>query len=284
MNVIYSNSSRIFLLLLSAVVFFTALVSPADAQGLTQCGNGICNTTSGENPFTCKADCSTACTNDCDKTKNPYCQVCKSEPTPSPTTVCPLKNKGDANCDTKIDLLDFNLWRGAFLTTSSKATDFNNDTASDLIDFNIWRDGFLQKPLDCQPKPPCVGNFPACDIPEPPNTKWCAQPTSIPPTPMPESGPGEECGGTAPDARQCINGFRCLKLSFMPQVKGTCYPVPANTPSPAGPGEACGGTAPGAKLCMNGYTCYSNNPADPDGLTGGKCIIQENMYPPDRPT
>ncbi len=72
-----------------------------------------------------------------------WCPVTPT-PTQSASQQCALYSKGDANCDGKIDMDDFNIWRDEFLKTStSKTSDFNNDGVINTDDFNIWRDGFL---------------------------------------------------------------------------------------------------------------------------------------------
>lgn len=69
--------------------------------------------------------------------------------TSSPTvSYCSLKNQGDANCDGKINILDFNLWKNEFLSeleekTTKRDSDFNKDNLVTILDFNIWRTGFL---------------------------------------------------------------------------------------------------------------------------------------------
>lgn len=63
-------------------------------------------------------------------------------PTPGGLTPTPVScdlSHGDANCDGKIDLIDFNLWRQQFTTTVISSADFNSDGKVDLVDFNIWR-------------------------------------------------------------------------------------------------------------------------------------------------
>lgn len=65
-----------------------------------------------------------------------------SAPSFSPTipTQCPLKPKGDANCDGKVDLIDFEIWRKEYRgELTSKDADFNSDGKVDLIDFETWR-------------------------------------------------------------------------------------------------------------------------------------------------
>ncbi|HVT00966.1 MAG TPA: dockerin type I repeat-containing protein [Patescibacteria group bacterium] len=72
--------------------------------------------------------------------------------TPTSTQSCALKSKGDANCDGKVNILDFNSWRDNYLLGSNPnatpppsflVADFNGDGGVNILDFNIWRDGFL---------------------------------------------------------------------------------------------------------------------------------------------
>lgn len=77
-----------------------------------------------------------------------------STPTPTPTSssvvavtqpascTSPLKSKGDANCDTIINILDFNIWRDeAYGKIAATRANFNKDQGNnvDILDFNIWR-------------------------------------------------------------------------------------------------------------------------------------------------
>ncbi len=66
-------------------------------------------------------------------------------PTISPTSsACGNKTKGDSNCDNKIDIVDFEIWRKEFMKTLTTSTsDFNSDAKVDLVDFEIWRKGFM---------------------------------------------------------------------------------------------------------------------------------------------
>lgn len=65
------------------------------------------------------------------------------EPTPTPDLGgdCPIhRSKGNANCDDKIDLIDFEIWRREYLgDLTTKDADFNNNGVVDFIDFEIWR-------------------------------------------------------------------------------------------------------------------------------------------------
>lgn len=60
---------------------------------------------------------------------------------------CPQKPQGDADCNGKTNLLDFNQWLGVYtrllndqaVSEEEKTNvDFNNDARVDLIDFSIW--------------------------------------------------------------------------------------------------------------------------------------------------
>ncbi len=53
---------------------------------------------------------------------------------------CALKLSGDANCDNKIDLNDFEQFRKEYnREVNTKLTDFNQDDKISLADFEIWR-------------------------------------------------------------------------------------------------------------------------------------------------
>lgn len=53
---------------------------------------------------------------------------------------CSLHEKGDANCDSKIDLVDFEIFRKEYTRVlSTNTADFNADSSVTLLDFEIWR-------------------------------------------------------------------------------------------------------------------------------------------------
>lgn len=56
---------------------------------------------------------------------------------------CSLKSSGDANCDGRIDIKDFYVWRREFLSRSGFSSDFNQSGTVDVRDFMLWRGGFL---------------------------------------------------------------------------------------------------------------------------------------------
>lgn len=60
-----------------------------------------------------------------------------------PPGACPLKNRGDANCDQRIEIADFNIWRSEFLAGTHERADFDGNGIVGISDFNAWRDGFL---------------------------------------------------------------------------------------------------------------------------------------------
>lgn len=66
-----------------------------------------------------------------------------STSTPQPS--CTLKSKGDADCNGKVDLVDYEIWRKEALGgLTSKNANFNPtvDSLVDIVDFEIWRKGF----------------------------------------------------------------------------------------------------------------------------------------------
>ena len=67
---------------------------------------------------------------------------------PTSTQLTPTSNScrhglGDANCDGKVDIVDFELWRREFTReVSTTLSDFNGDAKIDIIDFELWRKSF----------------------------------------------------------------------------------------------------------------------------------------------
>lgn len=56
---------------------------------------------------------------------------------------CPLKNKGDANCDGSVNQFDLSIWEIEFSTKNSPLrSDFNNDGVVNLVDYGVWRNTF----------------------------------------------------------------------------------------------------------------------------------------------
>lgn len=62
---------------------------------------------------------------------------------PPTTVVCPLKPQGDANCDNKVDMIDYEIWRQDFVNQTSGDADFDKNGQTDLIDYETWRQGFV---------------------------------------------------------------------------------------------------------------------------------------------
>lgn len=65
-----------------------------------------------------------------------------SSPTPVISS-CHLKNKGDANCDNFINIVDFQIWKTDFVNALkgiiNNQSDFNNNGLINIVDFNIWK-------------------------------------------------------------------------------------------------------------------------------------------------
>jgi len=118
--------------------------------------SGICRTDYsivGYNPETQKTSCNSS--------GNLSAKCCfynpPVTPTPVPPTATPiagaptitnLKNRGDANSDGHITIVDFNIWRDEFKKIKTTLTsDFNNSGTITIVDFNIWKDGFKDPSL-----------------------------------------------------------------------------------------------------------------------------------------
>lgn len=56
---------------------------------------------------------------------------------------CPTKDRGDANCDGLIDLVDFRIWATEYSTGVGTSADFNGDGSVSFGDFSIWRDNYV---------------------------------------------------------------------------------------------------------------------------------------------
>jgi len=55
-----------------------------------------------------------------------------------PSDTC-KKSSGDANCDGAINESDYTIWKDEFISGSGNSADFNSDSKVDLVDFEIWR-------------------------------------------------------------------------------------------------------------------------------------------------
>jgi hypothetical protein len=53
------------------------------------------------------------------------------------TKLCSKFEKGDANCDTKINMMDYSSWIESY-RNETIAGDFNNDGMTDELDYAIW--------------------------------------------------------------------------------------------------------------------------------------------------
>ncbi len=68
-------------------------------------------------------------------------------PTPTtPSGQCSLKSEGDANCDNKIDFVDFEILRKEMTgVLSTKTSDFNSDGLITIADFELFRRGYYNR-------------------------------------------------------------------------------------------------------------------------------------------
>lgn len=118
-----------------------------DCASLKRLKNGVCRLDSRGWPD-CVED-STVTTVPTSVTPTPTQAIPTNTPQPTAAIIsCPLKSKGDANCDRKINTDDFGIWWDEYyriLTTT--AADFNRDGIVDLDnDFIIWKNS-MRDPL-----------------------------------------------------------------------------------------------------------------------------------------
>lgn len=85
-----------------------------------------------------------------------FTDIVKAEDFPPPTPTGPattaappkpacLKATGDANCDGRVDLADFEIWRKEYLgQLNTQTADFNEDKKVDLFDFETWLKNLLK--------------------------------------------------------------------------------------------------------------------------------------------
>ena len=70
-------------------------------------------------------------------------QVATSTPTTSSGN-CPLRSKGDADCNGTVNLADFEIFRKEYVgQLSTKQSDFDNNGLVTITDFEIFRKGYL---------------------------------------------------------------------------------------------------------------------------------------------
>jgi len=73
--------------------------------------------------------------------KPSYCAILTPTSTVSPVS-CTLLSQGDANCDriiNEVDFAEFKKKMNNLPLSRNSIVDFNNDTKVDLLDFEIWR-------------------------------------------------------------------------------------------------------------------------------------------------
>jgi len=68
------------------------------------------------------------------------------KPTSTPNPLCPKKSWGDADCNGKININDFGIWKDEFINKNGLRADFDGKNGVTIIDFGIWKVGFLSRP------------------------------------------------------------------------------------------------------------------------------------------
>jgi hypothetical protein len=199
---------------------------------------------------------------------------------------CPRKPEGDANCDQVINDADYDLWKTAFKSTGISdrsdylKSDFNNDSKVDLVDFEIWRQNRFKTTVNptCIPRPGCLDARPACTIPEPAEG-WCPATTPVV-TVAPTCIPRPACLDASPPCliKLAPGATLCPGPTTRPTIAPTCIPRPScmNDPIPCAPDLPDGATlcpAPtvtstgprptsptcnGGTACPSGWTCNTS--------------------------
>ncbi|MDO8621392.1 MAG: dockerin type I repeat-containing protein [Candidatus Levybacteria bacterium] len=73
-------------------------------------------------------------------TPAPAASAGQAAPPPTTPSGCPLKSKGDANCDGKVNILDYNILRDEFThKLQTRTADFNSNNVIDDLDLSIWK-------------------------------------------------------------------------------------------------------------------------------------------------
>lgn len=119
------------------------------------------------------------------------CPTATKGPSQAPLT-CPLKPKGDANCDQAVDATDYVIWKTKYLGGTINPAynpDFNKDGKVNLVDLEIWTRSII---VGIQPgsngTPPV--NSPTNGLPSTGLSPTGIQPTDVPdPTEVPLPSP-----------------------------------------------------------------------------------------------
>lgn len=165
---------------------------------------------------------------------------------PSPTvlpsvsatlTPCDTREKGDANCDGKVDFIDFEIWRkenvGEETALDANFNYKDGDTKVDFIDFEIWRQGFT------------------AEVPQPSET-IVIDPSITCAAPVDCAAPPAGCqyaGGNRCSCGQLV----CANDTVTPSVTEAACPQP--TPCPSGFTQVQG-DAPAGSSCPV-YSCVA---------------------------
>lgn len=139
-------------------------------------------------------------------------------------TVCALKNSGDADCNGKIDLIDFEIFRKEFLKILSTMTaDFDNNGQVTVGDFETWRKGYFAGGAVMTPTPTSVDPTTEPTVTIPPT----ATPTSVV---NPTITPTGTSGTTLIDRMPELFAFAATQLTATTQkVSATGYPNSTNS-------------------------------------------------------
>jgi hypothetical protein len=147
------------------------------------------------------------------------------------TPACTKKTQGDANCDGSINDGDYTVWKCEFLgggscsnPSSTKTADFNLDTKVNLVDFEIWRKNRFASTLTATNTPT---NTPAPNVSPTPTTSQ-----TLTPTPTPTITNCSVCGLSAQKycSRTCtMAGGSCTYIQTTCGNNTQCWRIRCNT-------------------------------------------------------
>jgi len=150
------------------------------------------------------------------------------QPITVPAQTC-NKSYGDANCDGRTDMTDFEIWRKEYLgLLTTKTADFNGDGRVDLADFEVWRKGYFMPQTTTAPEPTTPPGQPTA-TPAPtatpkPSATVAPTATSAPAaTATPTITPTVECktGADCPARNKCCSN-KCVDPSTDLDNCGDC--------------------------------------------------------------
>ena len=195
-------------------------------------------------------------------------------PAAAQNSVCPLRSAGDADCNQKVDLEDFERWRVQFTEKTRSVSvdisaDFNQDGRVSVTDYEEWREGyFSQKPTITQitPQPTISGEL---------SCFWCGgacvtypRGTVVSCGQCPKDQP--DCPLNKPQGKECkFVGSTCTLIDSTPSAGQSCT-KDADCPQTTMPCQDSTGRGCGKNVCRGGVCVLENNALAPTAVPSGE--------------